>query len=310
MQDLVGVILAAGKGSRMGQLSLDIPKTVLPIMDEPLLYTQLRMMRELGIDKAYVVVGHLGYHVVKEIERMPDLGIRIEYVPQEDTLGIAHCVGRLEPYIDQEFLLFLGDIYFVAPDISSMVSTMRERSAAGVLGAIEETSREALQKNFCILTREDGSVHRVIEKPRQPLSMLKGVGLYLFNPVVFDAIRRTPRTAMRNEYEITDSIQIMIDDGHTVYPSCCIREDLNLTYPEDLLGINMRVLKAHGLDSHVGTGASVPGDAVLRRTVVCREAVVGAGARLEQCLVFPEARVPDGADLKRCVVTPRELFRL
>ena len=82
----------------------------------------------------------------------------------------------------------------------------------------------------------------MIEKPQHPPSRLKGCGLYLFDPIFFDAVRRTPRTAMRDEYEITDAIQIFIDDGHRVRAARVIRDDLNLSYPADLLDINLKLL--------------------------------------------------------------------
>ena len=84
-----------------------------------------------------------------------------------------------------------------------------------------------------------GRVRRVIEKPRYVDSQLKGCGLYVFDPHIFDAIRRTPRTAMRDEYEITDSIQILINDGYVTHHHPIVERDLNLTKPADLLTINL-----------------------------------------------------------------------
>ena len=73
----------------------------------------------------------------------------------------------------------------------------------------------------------------MIEKPRYVNSQLKGCGLYVFDPHIFDAIRRTPRTAMRDEYEITDSIQILINDGYVTHHHPIAERDLNLTKPAD-----------------------------------------------------------------------------
>ena len=100
-----------------------------------------------------------------------------------------------------------------------------------VLAVMEETDVDAVKKNFSVIMREDGDVKRVIEKPRHPPNMLKGCGLYLFDLPIFDAIRRTPRTAMRDEYEITDSIQILINDGYVTHHHPIAERDLNLTKP-------------------------------------------------------------------------------
>ncbi len=305
---MVGVILAAGAGTRMARLPTQLPKTILPVLGEPLIYHQLRTMAGLGIGKAFIVVGHLGFRVVREIERLPHLGISVEYVEQEQMLGIAHCVSCLEPHIDGPFLLLLGDIYFHAPRIGELLELFVESGADAVLGAVEEANVEAIRRNFCIVTDSSGLAVRVIEKPRHPKSNLKGVGLYLFQPVVFDAIRRTPRTAMRNEYEITDSIQILIDDGYKVRPCTCIDADLNITYPRDLLDINLRLLRNQGLRRLVCDGARVAADARVEMSVIGPGAVVEGNAHVARSIVFAGARVEAGVRLKDAIVTEQGVY--
>ncbi len=308
--EMVGVILAAGKGSRMSQLPTQLPKPVLPILGRPIIHHQLEMMAKLGIKKAIVVVGYRGFEIVHMIERLPDTGVSIEYVEQEETLGIAHCLGRLEGIIDSSFILFLGDIYFHAPDIHALLEEFAKPGVQGVLGAIHEEDKTIIAKNFCILCDDDGRATRVIEKPRYPSSNLKGVGVYVFDQVVFDAIRRTPKTAMRNEYEITESIQIMIDDGRHVRPCACIEADLNVTDPKDLLAVNLKVLNYQNLENFIGDNAVVPTDAILEKAVIGEGAVVGAGATIKNTIVFPGATVPDGMALENAVVTEIEILRV
>ena len=116
-----------------------------------------------------------------------------------------------------------------------------------------------------------GRVAKVIEKPRYVNSQLKGCGLYVFDPHIFDAIRRTPRTAMRDEYEITDSIQILINDGYVVHHHPIVERDLNLTKPDDLLTINLIELGRAGLTSLVDGTAVVPAGATIEHSVIGKE---------------------------------------
>ncbi len=103
--EFVGVILAAGKGSRMTQLPTRLPKPVLPILNKPIICHQLDAMGALGIRKAIIVVGAQGDDIAREIERAGNgHGVEIEYVLQEEALGIAHCVGCLESRLDGPFL--------------------------------------------------------------------------------------------------------------------------------------------------------------------------------------------------------------
>ena len=109
--------------------------------------------------------------------------------------------------------MVLGDIFFKAENLGGMLEMMAAKNASAVLAVKHETDPAAIRRNFTVQQDETGRVRRVIEKPRHVQTTVKGCGLYLFDLPVFDAVRRTPRTAMRDEYEITDTIQIMVDDG-------------------------------------------------------------------------------------------------
>ncbi len=298
--ELYGVILAAGKGSRMARLPTDLPKCVLPVLGKPILAHQLDLLADLGIQQVFVVVGHRGFEVVREIERLPDRGLSIEYVEQRETLGIAHCVGGLEPLLDRPFLLLLGDIFLRRPRLAEMIDSYDHGAVDAVLSAVHEDRDEALYR---IVEGDDGFVRRVVEKPRHPPTRLKGVGVYLFTPVIFDAVRRTPRTAMRDEYEITDSIQILINDGYRARAARCVDGDVNLTVPADLLEINLDALSERGQTTLISSSARVSGQAKLSATIVGDGATVDAGAELSECLVFPCARVPATARLRRTIIT-------
>jgi dTDP-glucose pyrophosphorylase len=134
--------------------------------------------------------------------------------------------------------------------------------------------------------------------------------VYLFQPVVFDAIRRTPRTAMRNEYELTESIEIMIRDGRDVRVSLSIEDDLNVTHPADLLAANLRVLEYEGLERYVANTAQVANGAKLDRAVVGGGASVGEGAVVRNCVVFGGAGVAAGERLEDAVVTESGVFKV
>lgn len=300
---LTGVILAAGRGTRMGVLSTRLPKPVLPVMNYPIVYHQMRLMEACGVRRVVIVVGHLGFEVARQIERLPSLQIEIEYVPQDQALGIAHSVGALESCIDSPFLLFLGDIYLHGPRLDRMLDSFQKNGADAVIGSIRESDPSRISRNFCIEADKSDRVTRVIEKPRQPASDIKGIGVYLFAPSVFDAVRRTPRTAMRDEYEITDSIQIMVDDGRAVYACDCADQDANITNPQDLLNINLKALAASGEANLVHESAVVGSGVQLDGAILGAGATIGADARLSNVVVFANATVDSGADLSNAIVT-------
>jgi dTDP-glucose pyrophosphorylase len=305
-----GVILAAGKGTRIQPFSEQLPKPMLPVLDRPLLVWQIEAMRDLGIRDIVIVIGHLGHHVVQSLGDGSAFGVRLSYVEQEHVLGIAHAVAQLERHIDRPFLLFLGDIFFETENLGSMLDMFAREDVHGVLAVKEEPSLEAIKRNFTVQTNAAGFVTHVIEKPRKPQTTVKGCGLYLFDPDVFDAIRRTPRTALRDEYELTHSIQIFIDAGYGVLPAPVVQRDLNLSQPSDLLDINLHVMGERGEDLFLGEGAVIEDGADVDRCVVLRGARVAPGVKLRECLVFPGDRVTRGDHERTVFAGGREISGL
>jgi dTDP-glucose pyrophosphorylase len=297
---LVGVILAAGKGTRIAPFSERYPKPVLPILGKPLIAHQVECLAGLGVRRVLIVIGHLGYEIVRALGDGSDFGVRIEYVDQGPTLGIAHALGKLEERIDRPFMLFLGDIVFIHQDLASMTAMLGADEVRGVLAVKEESSVAAIKRNFVVMEDDAGLVTRVIEKPQHPRTRLKGCGLYLFDPVFFDAVRRTPRTALRDEYEITDAIQIFLDDGYRVKAARVVEDDLNLSYPHDLLDINLKLL---GAREHLGRGVSLADGCRVERSVLMDGVTVQHPIAIRQCLVFPGVTITGTADMERRIVT-------
>jgi len=249
------------------------------------------------------VIGHLGYQIAQQLGNGKSLGVSIRYVEQTQALGIANALGQLEPYINSPMFLLLGDIFFVADNLDDMVQTLRRKQAKAVLACKREEDPDAMRRNFAIIERDDGTVSRVVEKPRHSTTTRKGCGLYLFDLEVFDAIRRTPRTAMRDEYEITDSIQIMVDDGHPIYASEVVSWDINLTCPHDVLDCNLFQLERLGQDKLVGDEVNIHPDAVLKNVVIGNGVTIEHPIALRDSVVFANTKVTSRQDLRRQIVT-------
>jgi NDP-sugar pyrophosphorylase family protein len=312
--DNCGVILAAGRGSRMHPFTDDFPKPLLPICGAPLISYQLAIMRRLGIKKVFIVIGHCGFEIVRAIGDGSKYDVSVHFVEQKEMLGIAHALGQLESEINTPFLLFLGDIFFVSQDFEKMILEYRGQANA-VLAAKVETNKEAIRRNFLIITEKDGTtVKRVIEKPRYIENNLKGCGLYWFDLHIFDAIRRTPRTAMRDEYELTEALQIMIDDGMKVKVSAVIEQDLNLTYPEDLHFINLFELKRRGLSRLVGANCRIANEAKIANSVIGDNVRIDADIGITNSVVFSGVQIAPGFKstglLQNVIVTPSRVISI
>jgi NDP-sugar pyrophosphorylase family protein len=309
MNGLVGVILSAGKGSRIDPFNAHYPKPLLPVGNVPILGHHLARLREVGVKDVKIVVGHLMDHIINHFGRGAESGVSIQYVEQHQTLGIAHAVGRVEPHVDGPILLCLGDIFYLTSGLDRMVARYRRGDVAAVIAVMEDRDPASLRKNFSVETDDQGYVRRVVEKPRFVKTALKGCGIYLFGLEVFDAIHKTPRTALRDEYEITTSIQIMIDDGLKVAAEPVVDWDLNVTFPRDLLAGNVHYLSHIRADNLIDPSARIHPGATVTRSVIGKDVVVDAPIRIEEAVILPGSRLAGSEDLRKAIVSREIVIR-
>jgi len=298
----VGVILGAGKGIRMRPLSHAVPKPLLPICNRPLIEHHIRLMKDCGITRIFVVVGHLGSQIQDELRDGGHLGVEIQYVTQPTTDGIAHALGLLRPYIDRTMVVFLGDIYFDAQDLTPAVAQVARGHVDGVLVSKVGCQPDEIRQNFAIVADQDGRVQRVIEKPQNPPNDIKGCGLYVFVPQIFDAIEKTPRSELRNEYEITDAIQVFINDGFAVSHAPLIRADINLTLPPDLLKANRLDLHKRGLPYLLGRDVRLPEQAAVDGSVLGDGVVVDRPIRIRNSIVLAGVHITADSDIHSSII--------
>lgn len=306
MSDFVGVILAAGRGSRMGTLGEIYPKALLPIANEPLIAHHLRLMHALGIREVHVVVGHRALDIVREVGDGRQYGLVVHYVEQGEARGSAHAVGRLLPYIHTPFVLTLGDYYFSASEPERLIQRLREGHSA--ISAKREPERKLIIESCELRVDSEDRVLSIVEKPRAPLTNLKGCGFYAFQPEFFDAVARTPRTALRDEYEISNSLDLFIQAGHPVYAEEIITWDSNFTRPEDVLEANLQWLEHNFCETLIAEDAQVEAGAHLERSVVGRGCRIEGPAELTEVVVFPGTHLPANGTIERALMTPKLSF--
>lgn len=288
-----GVILAAGRGTRLRPFSLDCPKPLQPICNKPIMQYQMEAMREAGIRDIAIVIGTQGQQISNRFGDGSTLGLHLTYIEDPAPAGIAASLACAETWVRGPFAVFLGDIFLALDDLGPALAPLA--AGAGGIIIVRPDTPAAVRRNFAVLTDPDGRVNRVIEKPATPPTTLKGCGVYAFDGTVFDAIRRTPRSTLRNEYEITDALQVLIDMGRPVYAAAIVRWDVNVTFPEDLLACNLRLLREQQHASLVGIGAHVGPNVHLQTSIIGDRAVVDAPVLLDECLVLPDTQVRDFA---------------
>ena len=225
------IILAAGEGSRMRPLTYTRPKVMLPIANKPILEHLLIEAREAGITEFIFVVGYHDEQVRDYFGHGEKWEVATDYCTQKRQLGTADAIKLADSLVDGNFIVINGDIIVSRKDIRSLT-----KRSDNTLGIVEVEDSQDLGM---VESSGDKVVH-IYEKTEKPPSHMANAGLYLFTPEIFDAISQTPKSP-RGEYEITDSLQLMIDGGHHIsYQK--IGYWLDFSYPWDLLPANESLL--------------------------------------------------------------------
>ena len=141
------------------------------------------------------------------------IGFNITYIEQPEPLGLAHAVLTAEDYLgDDNFVMYLGD-NIIKEGFKELVNEFvkNKPNTQILLAHVHDPER------FGVAELKDGKISRLLEKPKVPPSDLALVGVYMFDSNIFQAARSIKPSA-RGELEITDAIQFLIDNGHTVVP--------------------------------------------------------------------------------------------
>lgn len=226
------VILAAGEGKRMHPLTQTRPKVMLPLANIPLLEHLIVQLKFSGVSEFYLVVGYRNEVIRAYFKDGSALGITIHYVNQEVQGGTADALRMLDGTINEQFIVSNGDIIVGQDDISTL-----QQISLNSMSTIELENVSGLG----VVKAEDGIVKEIYEKLENPPSNIANAGIYTFTPEIFEAIRHTPKSS-RGEYELTDSIQLMIKNGIKI-ASHPIMHWMDCGYPWDLLNANETLLK-------------------------------------------------------------------
>ena len=273
--------MAAGEGKRMRPLTATRPKVMLPIANKPILEHLLIEAREAGITEFILVVGYCDQQVRDHFGRGEKLGVAIDYSEQRKQLGTADAVRMVAEKLDGNFVVMNGDVVINHQDIANLV-TNHDSTTLSVI-AIENPA------DLGMIELKDNKVVRIHEKTEKPPSNLANAGLYIFTPDIHEAIARTEKSP-RGEYEITDSIQLLIDSGIEV--GCqVIKEWTDLSYPWNLLTVNQSLLESIESDNQGTVEANVNLNGAVsigKGTLVCSGAYINGPVIIgENCDIGP-----------------------
>jgi bifunctional UDP-N-acetylglucosamine pyrophosphorylase/glucosamine-1-phosphate N-acetyltransferase len=273
---------------------------MLPLANKPMLEHVLLEAVAAGISEYIFVTGYYTEQVEDYFSGGRKWAVSIDYCRQPHQKGTADAVKQVKGKIDGNFLVLNGDSLATRNDIADLAGYKEDTMA---IAEVEDTG------GLGVVEINRDNVICIYEKMAKPSTNLVNAGLYLFTPRIFETIDKTPMSP-RGEYEITDSIQVMIDDGYgLLYHK--ISNFKNLAYPWHLLDANKALLG--GLEAlnrgEVESGVVMKGNVaigedsrVLSGTYIAGPVVIGKDCRIgPNCYIRPATAIGNGCHIGAAV---------
>jgi glucose-1-phosphate thymidylyltransferase len=311
------LVLAGGSGSRLRPITHTFAKQLVPVANKPVLFYGLEAIRDTGIVDVGVIVGETAAEIEGALRNGADWGLRITYIRQEAPLGLAHAVLIARDFLaDEDFVMYLGD-NFIVGGITEVVDRFRaDRPDAQILlTKVGDPSAFGVAE-----LHPAGKVIGLEEKPAKPKSDLALVGVYIFTPVIHEAVRSIS-PSRRGELEITDAISWLIRHQYNVDSqriSGYWKDTGNVT---DMLEVNRWVLEtvSSAVDGKVSdseiigrvvisSGATVVGSRIVGPVVIGSEtevvnSYVGPFTSIDQGCVVKDSEIEYSIVLANCSIS-------
>ncbi len=285
------IILCAGEGTRMRPLTYTGAKHLIPVANKPVIFYSIEAIAQAGIRELGIVVSP---HRQEEFQLIVGdgsrWGLKISYIVQHQPKGLAHAVSCAQEFVRGEpFLVYLGD-NLLENGVANFVRGF-EREGAHASIALYEVEDP---RSFGVAQLKDGQIIKVIEKPQDPPSNLAIVGVYLFDEKIFEAISEiTP--SWRDELEITDAIQRLIDKGYRVTPHIVQGWWKDVGKPDDMLHANRLLLEriVTTIEGELDNNSQIKGrvqvapGAKIRNSELRGPLVIGEDALIEDSFIGP-----------------------
>jgi len=228
------LILAAGRGKRLKDITDTSNKCMFELVGKPVLEYNLDRAVELDLNELILVVGYRAEDIINRYG-INYKGKKVTYVIQSEQKGLVHAIERAKDAIgEDDFFLLLGDEVLVNSRHKEMLEAFMSGEIFALCGVMYQKDKEKIKRTYTVLTDESDRVLRLIEKPKNPLNNWQGTGHCVFKNNLLSYIERTPIHSERGEKELPDLMQCAVDDGQVVKIFDICDEYTNTNSEEDL----------------------------------------------------------------------------
>lgn len=229
------VLLAAGRGTRMRELTNDLPKPMIEVRGKPVLQHIIEGLSEAGVGQFLLIVGYRAEVVREKFRDGRELGTQISYATQVVQDGTGKVVELARDFVGPEpFVLSYGDI-LIEPSNYSRLTTLRPEIEA----VVSVKRNEDVSQGGAVFVNERFELTDLREKPKpgEPTSPWYNAGVYAFRPSIFTFTARL-EPSPRGEFELTDAVRALAQAGHKVQALELTGEWADVRDPEILAALN------------------------------------------------------------------------
>lgn len=306
---LKAMIMAAGVGTRLMPLTIEVPKPMVPMANRPLMESIVQLLAEHGVTE---VIANLHYHadiIANHFGESARPGMKTIYSREEELMGTAGGVKKCQWFLDDTFVVMSGDA-LTDVDLTSLIEEHRRK---GALATIAVKTVDEVEEFGVVVSDADNRITSFQEKPAQEeaLSNQANTGIYIFEPEIFDYIPAQQfydfgKQVFPHLVQIKAPFYVAVTDDYW-----CDVGNLD-TYRQahaDVLqgkvryaaaGTAKRTDKASIL---IGEGAVIEEDVQLFGNVVIGAGChIGRGVLLNDCILWDQVQVGAEAQLQGCIL--------
>ncbi len=299
-----GLILSGGYGTRLRPLTYSQQKQLIPVANKPVLFYAIEDLIEAGINEIGIITGPNREQIINAVES-EDWDADIVFIHQGEPKGLAHAIKVARDFLgDNDFVMYLGDNLLKEGIVEHTEHFLMSNFDASILFCEVPNPQQFGVAEI----GKDGTIKRLVEKPKEPPSNLALVGVYFFKPIIHKAVDNI-RPSWRNELEITDAIQWLIDHGYKVGWTKVTGWWKDTGRPEDMIDVNRLILDDIDRIIKTDTNATIVGRVIIEEgteiddnSIIKGPVIIGKNCKIKNSYIGPYTSIGNG-----CVIENTEI---
>lgn len=317
---MLGIILAAGRGSRLKHLSNTRSKALQPILGKAMILRVVESLNHLGVERFIFVIRPNDTALKSYLETSLPECCSFDLAYQEESLGMGHALMQAVPLIDSDFILSACDNLVPQEDMDGFIDFWENTPEINGLLTLMPLPREKINRSGIVVTDDNRRITKIVEKPApdEAPSNMGSLPIYAFSQRILPFLKDIPLSE-RGEYELQDAIQALIDSKDNIfgYP---VSKRLTVTHPEDLLEVNLHYIS---LGIKPASVATLPASTTIIEPVYIDPGVklgencsigpnvyleqgctIGGNSVISESIVLKGMQIPDGSEIRQEVAAP------